>query len=667
MDRSASALPITEKELSGHTTAAVSLITKVAYKPRVKKPQAPASGGFVSTLDLSTYQEAEEVSVLGAALAMNPEVPLLHDKINHVMRTVWQGVRIGRQLAHRYGEASNLEVLRQRQSSGLFSDLEKTEFREKNTTAAAVAIFVTAYHVIWELTRSGLGDSKVEYDGVPETNLQNSTDAVTCMLFYYGTCLKQPDKIQTPDDFLRMTHLFFRSVMDEVQKRMDSLQYTEPFTSRCYKLENSEFAVTGFHAEVGAGLAVVEFKRIYAKDIVGNRDAKHNARRIVQRILCYDFKRKRNPFLEIGAISKVRLGWGKPGTGKTMLIKHIATMFAEWCEQLGYPFLFAELPKTVISTFQGGSAINAMDWFRLSRDPNKIIYMPMDDAETVLEARTRHGVSAGVREFISVALTEWEGASTIEHGNVLYDVMTNLPDQIDPAVLSRMVSRFEIPGAMNAVDIRDQDHLWWRKIDKSVPGFVNMADSDGHKYLAAQEALTSLSASKDRREEPKDTRLKAAFRRVRNRFEINDHAFFAHFYAAVQEDFPFTSRDMRNIQSAVDNRLTDFELPQEWFDHPDQFFHLDDYDLKKAMLTELMRGNMNGVSFAQLRLQEAVGYLDEMVAMTDAAREREIDELVQRSIRSREAEARLKGMELAGKFEYLALEEGHGSAPEKVS
>ena len=43
----------------------------------------------------------------------------------------------------------------------------------------------------------------------------------------------------------------------------------------------------------------VEFNKIKFEQIVGNRDAKHFARRLTERLLSYDFTAKKNPFQEL--------------------------------------------------------------------------------------------------------------------------------------------------------------------------------------------------------------------------------------------------------------------------------------------------------------------------------------------------------------------------------
>jgi hypothetical protein len=50
------------------------------------------------------------------------------------------------------------------------------------------------------------------------------------------------------------------------------------------------------------------------------------------------------------------------------------------------------MPDTIVSTFQAALAERMMKWMSVTRDPTRIIYAPIDDAENNLEERTR-GVS----------------------------------------------------------------------------------------------------------------------------------------------------------------------------------------------------------------------------------------------------------------------------------
>jgi hypothetical protein len=110
----------------------------------------------------------------------------------------------------------------------------------------------------------------------------------------------------------------------------------------------------------------------------------------------------------------------------------------------------------------------------------------------------------------------------------------------------------------------------------------------------------------------------------------------------VKKAFPlFTSRDLRNIQQAVTGRIMDFDLPEEWLQKPDKFY-FKEYDTKVAMLKELMRANMQGLSFHEIRLQEAVRYLENLVKIASQEKERELKALVSRMRLQMDAEKIVK-------------------------
>ena len=139
---------------------------------------------------------------------------------------------------------------------------------------------------------------------------------------------------------IAMTIKFFSEIIKEVNQRKGSLNHTEFFTDVGYKLTDSDFTVQGFDALRSTGAVSVEFKRVEEKQIVGNRIAKHEAKRLMQRLVCYDPKVKKNPFMELGGLQTVRMGYGKPGTGKTLQIGYEATLGNDYCKDLELPFLF---------------------------------------------------------------------------------------------------------------------------------------------------------------------------------------------------------------------------------------------------------------------------------------------------------------------------------------
>ena len=95
--------------------------------------------------------------------------------------------------------------------------------------------------------------------------------------------------------------------------------------------------------------------------------------------------------------------------------------------------------------------------------------------ENNLQERTAQGVSAGVKEVIGVFLRYTEGAYAVNYGNSSIGLFTNLPEMLDKAVISRVQGRFKIDGARTTNDFLDQDYLWWRKLDDTMPRFCEYA------------------------------------------------------------------------------------------------------------------------------------------------------------------------------------------------
>jgi hypothetical protein len=325
-----------------------------------------------------------------------------------------------------------------------------------------------------------------------------------------------------------------------------------------------------------------------------------------------------------------------------MLIAATATFLQDMCERIGRNFLFWPLPENIISTYQGGSAERAAEWFRPMQDTTKIVFAPIDDAENNLEERTRQGVSAGVREFIGVFLRNTEGAYAVNHGNKLISLFTNIPDQLDKAVLSRIQYRVAIDGAKSQEDFLDQDYLWWRKFDQLMPGFVGMKDPEGYRYLAAQEPVRSLGAIESGPYSFKEDGIREVYELTLRQADPNEHRFFGLFYTEVMARYPFfSSRDLRNIQKAVDARVIDVDFPESWMEHPEEFFRKD-YDSKLHMLRDLIRSNLGSLSFAELRLREALNYLETALRIHASGRERDIEQARERMLIQREAMERLE-------------------------
>ena len=648
MESSVASIPVTPEQLEQFSERADRLIMSVKWTSKADLFNNTPKEVSASQWRDSTIQQAtqEEESLIKIAHKVSRDVMLLSADVNHVLLTVREGLKLAMHISKTYTKFSGLDQLIEQNSRGVLSEQQKTEFRSKYHTASAITIFAGAYYILWDLLQyksDQISAVKMEFSGIPELSLQDPVRSLDCLMFYYGAYVEKSGLVRTDLDFVKLTILYFQAIVDEIKMRIQGLEYTEPYTAQNYKLSNSEFCLKGFELELHGGESSIEFNRVSLDEIVGNKEAKHDAKRLATRLLCYDMQEKKNPFFELGGLASVTMGYGEPGTGKSMLIAAVATMLGDYCSNLGYNFLFWPMPDTVVSTYQGGSAERMMNWMNPLRDPSKIIYAPIDDAENNLEERSRQGVSAGVREVISVFLRNTEGAYAINRGNAVIQLFTNLPDQIDKAVMSRINMRSYIGGARTTEDFLDQDYLWHSKYKGLDEKFVNQKNPD-YEWLSAQADVASMVESKDFNYEPKESGIKDIVSELNKRLAPDSHLYFAELYKEVQKRYPFfTSRDIRNIQRAVDSRILDFDLPDEWFEKPENYAEKD-YATKKAMVIEIMKSNLGKLSFAEIRLRESMIYLDNMARIADTEKERKIGELVNEYTLRSEAEKRFRNL-----------------------
>lgn len=546
--------------------------------------------------------------------------------LNRALFALQEGLTMGIWLKDSYYDASGLSSLNER--SGSLDTAQRREFESKMQTATAFMLFGIAYRTLFDLKQVASDDLSVmknKISAIPEVSLLSPLKGISCLLFYYDGFLSHNEIITSDKDVVDYTVVFFEAIIAEIQQRINSLEYTEVITDRTYKLEKSEFAVSGWENTFEGTAKSVEFNKIEFEEIVGNRDAKHFARRLTERMLSYDFEAKKNPFLELGGFMPVFMGYGIPGTGKSMLIAAIATRLKKHCEALDIPFLFHPMPDTLISTFQGGSAEKMVQWMKPLQDPTKLIFAPIDDAENNLQERTAQGVSAGVKEVIGVFLRYTEGAYAINYGNSSIGLFTNLPEMLDKAVISRVQGRFKIDGARTIPDFIDQDYLWWRKLEKTMPDFVNMTNPEKYTFLSEQGLAKNLGEIMNVNDTPSEAKILEIYEQTEATYKNTEHLFFAELYKNIQKSFPFfSSRDIRNIQSAISLRLTDFDLPEAWFDDASLYFKKD-YNTKLGMLQDLMKQNMKGLNFSDIRRQEVIRYLDNVATIADTDFKRQVE------------------------------------------
>lgn len=627
-------IPIEPMHLASYKDDANNMLVGVQYVPKTA-----GTALTESVLLTRNYAKPIEASAMKAARRVSNDVVLLTLDIHTALTAVREGVKIGLYMAEQYTTYSGLESMKQRNARGPLPTAEQAKFSSMNYTASVVAMFCMALYVVWKINttkREEIASAKGADPEISEFNYQTPRQAIGCVMFYYASNLDRSNAVGDDASFLKMTLDFFERIINEMKLHEQSLEEVSVFTHQNYLLVGTEFGIRGFDTNIGLPNTRVEFTPVELDEMAGNHEAKRKAIRIVNAIMCFDFTRKMNPFKEIGGLPHIRLGAGVPGTGKSMLAGAITTLFSRKCEQIGVPFLIWPIPDALVDKYQGTSAERMASWMQVLQDPTRIIYATADDAERYFQDRNREHVSEGVEGIVVTFLRRTEGAYVVIRGNWLFDFLTNMPEVLDPAVLSRIRDRFYIDGAVTCDDFLYQAALWLNKYRRLAPDFVDCREPTNRSYIDSQKLVKNLSEVYEEYWEPREPSVYKIFKEVCEKRDYREEVFFAELHVAIKGVFHFTSRDLRNIHDLVDNRINDFDLPEDWFEKPDLFFR-QDYDMKKIMLLALQQESMKGLTFSQVRLQETLRYLDTTARIRDTARERRLKERVEEIKINREA------------------------------
>jgi len=171
-------------------------------------------------------------------------------KLNKALLNIQEAIAIGIWLKDNYNNSSGFSALNERKS--ILDNEQKREFESKMQTSTAYMLFGFAYYTLFELKDEASDDLSImknKFAGIPELSFASPLKGISCALFYYDKYLNHPDVIKTEQDIIDFTVVYFEALIDEIIHRKGSLDYTDTLEDRTYKLEKSEFAVSGWNTE----------------------------------------------------------------------------------------------------------------------------------------------------------------------------------------------------------------------------------------------------------------------------------------------------------------------------------------------------------------------------------------------------------------------------------
>ncbi|MEM7163769.1 MAG: ATP-binding protein [Bacteroidota bacterium] len=640
-------IPITEADLAQIKQVVGSLLQEVKWTDVAKAAQAVSNADDIGTSILARRKVfggtgsigQASLSLIGIGKNLSNNTNLLNEEANAVLNAIQNGLALGTYVAKQFRKSSGLLKIEAKDEDTLSED-EKDELEEKKITQARVLLHVSANYIVWKLDQYKTDDIAalvMSLNENPAISLNGSVNAMNSSTYFFAKFCKESGKVSTTKSFVKSALIYYERIMDIIDSEIEVSQYTEFFTTKKYKYDKTDFVIEGFERATFGSHSEIEVKDISMKDIVANSEGRKSNMRQIDRLLCYDVELKKNPWMELGGLPGFTMKYGPPGTGKSMLIAASFNYGKERADNIGVPFVMLPLPRTVISSLQGETAKKMEVFDRRLKNPNVITYSPWDDCENLLGDRARQGSSEGQGHVVSSVLTMTEGATAVNNGNYFIQIFTNLPDVLDAAILSRVQSRVLLGGPKTYEDFLALDYLWWKTHEEQVPGILGKKLPERKEYEDSMDIPEYLAEIKFDESIIRPEVQEIIAKTDKKYDKSNDPRWFAMFQDLMSDKFDYwTAREDRNVHSAVDFILMDFDIPTDFFNERKHFFEKS-YEDRLGILTEMKRERAKKVDLFKIWYQEMIKQASSLISIKNAEIDRKIKEQTNQYIVNRKA------------------------------
>jgi energy-coupling factor transporter ATP-binding protein EcfA2 len=571
---------LSEKDIAKHVSTMQALLERTSVlvmedRSRSNTEIAGTRRRFVSTVSTAPQRQARDIRFLHRLQAIHPDDTLLTPEEHALAYKLRRGMAVGHAVADVFARQTELEKLQQENRAGALSGEAAQRFHKLQSSSAFVAAFTAARFLLDALPANGENQSDQ-----PDPILQFDTvrDALKGLVATLDDALDGADSDAVMTSRARASAQNFLQALSGRAQRFDQIGVFEAMHIR---LDADDFTLDGL--ETGPSKAGKPLTMTFKKphEVVGNHIAKYQAVKLSKMLMAYDFDKQMNPFVELGGFIFTFIGDGFPGTGKTTLIQMIAGLMNDYAQIGGYRFHYQNFGVDQISSYQGKSGQNCRAFVDAVLDPRSIGFGTVDDIDQVAAKRSdANNTSAGQQEITAVLMDAFSGANTVVRGNCSFGMFSNYPEMVDDALRQRAGARWLVDGPQSREDYVDIFTLLLGKNHSLELGDHELY-ANQNIQRAAQEAYGELMV-------PEEEGLKQVFDHI---ISVNGKpetmADVGRYLHAIKEAQPrFTGRAIKNVTDAIKMRAFDVELPDDWFETPDQFMHRP-YDEKLSMIKEL--------------------------------------------------------------------------------
>lgn len=625
---------IDEKDIVKHRATAQSLVNKFAVLEQASDKSNVEMAGtrrrMVSTVSTSGLRKTRQVELMDAIAAIRADDPMLSPKQHAVAFRARRGIAVALAVSDVFARQTGLDAALKKNASSPLEGAAAEKFKEQLSASGYIAAFSLAAYLLQMLeSDSEPGEDLAEPNYLFDTP-QDSVKAVIA-----GLALAIDG---APDDtaMLQRAKAYARVTIEGLIQRKGRFAGLGTFEDNHINIEQDDFTLNGFDVAPGAKRKplVMQFKK--PNEIIGNHIAKYQAMKLAKMMVCYDFEKQMNPFVELGGYLFTFIGDGAPGTGKTILIQMIAGMINDYCQVAGYAFHYENFGVDQISSYQGKSGQNCKEFVNNVMSSKAIGFGTVDDIDQVAAKRSDDRASAGQQEVTAVLMESFAGAGTVVRGNCSFGMFSNYPENVDDALRQRAGARWLVDGPQTQDDYIDIFALLAGK-NHDIP----LGEHDLYEAQAIKEAVSAAYSDYSK---PSEQGLMNIYDRfIDQQGKPKTMADIGTYLHMIKEVEPrFTGRAIKNVTDAIKMRAMDIELPDEWFEKPETFMHKD-YDSKRDMIAELREPfTMDMV------MQEINRYADSEFRYTDKSDNAAVEDIVRRERQREKAIGEIEDMKKRG-------------------
>ncbi|GEM_PF-2013644 len=384
---------------------------------------------------------------------------------------------------------------------------------------------------------------------------------------------------------------------------------------------HNKFSITGLIVDDRQEAKIIAWTPIQPEEVIGDPEITRLIARMCDRVAMHDPVVGKNPFTNFGGIVESILFDGPPGTGKTTRLKMMMTRLAKRSEQVSVPYLFKSITADQIkSEWYGKTAQLIAALIEPMNDPAILGLLFVDDIDLLL-SDGRDNAGGADKDIMKALMDFFSGTGTNYIGNYIAMAATNKPTASDEALRQRFVYRAAILGPQTWQDYSD---LAFQELSKfSKTGLLKV--SEGGYKPKSRPLPKEISSIVNPELARKHNRKSGTWDDIGN------------LCAELRKKDPrFTGRSVKNALQVAVAKAADFEVPEEWFDDPNNF-RSRPWDEKLNMVRNLYR---------PLTADQVMIALEEQFEVEQRykieAHEKQVAEIAERILVNQEAELRAR-------------------------